>query len=78
MWAYTNTGSGCSTVIFLLCTSENQGENKRKTILQTHITRETLLSGRFSCLKTFFSISSSSFGFIDRSSLWAMVMQNAH
>ena len=79
MWAYTNTGSGCSKVIFLQCTSENQGENKRKPILQTLITRETLfLSGRFPCLKTIFPISSSRFGFIDRSSFWAMVMQNMH
>ena len=65
-------------VIFLQCTSENQRQNKRKTILQTHITRETLLSGRFSCLKTIFSISSSTFGFIDRSNFRAMVMQNIH
>ena len=80
VWAYTSTGSGCSAVkTFLQCTSENQGENKRKTILQTHIIRDTLLqSGRFPCLKTIFSISSSSFGFTDRSSFWAMVMQNIH
>ena len=65
--------------IFLQFTSGNQGENKRKTILETHITRETLLlSARFPCLKTFFSISSSSFGFIDGTSLGAMVMQNMY
>ena len=67
VWEYANNGSGCSMVIILQCTSENQGENKRKTILQTLITRETLfLSGRFPCLKTIFTISLSSFGFIDR------------
>ena len=66
------------TVIFLQFTLENQGENKHKTILQTHITRETLLSGRFSCLKTIFSIFLSSFGSFYRSSFWAMVMQNTH
>ena len=70
VWAYTNTGSRCSAVnVFLQCTSENQGENKRKITLETHTTRETLLlRGRFPCLTTIFSISSSSFGFIDRSS----------
>ena len=63
-------------VIFLQCTSENQGENKCKAILQTLFTRETLfLSGRFPCLKF---ISLSSFCFIDRSSFWAMAMQNIH
>ena len=65
-------------IIFLQCTLENQGENKHKTILQTHITRETLLSEGFSCLKTIFSISSSTFGFIDCSNFRAMVMQNIH
>ena len=48
--AYTNTGSGYSAVIFLQCTSENQGENKRKIILQTYITLEKLFfNGRFPC-----------------------------
>ena len=70
MGLYANTDSGCSAAnIFLQRTSENKGENKKKTILEIHITRETLLlSGRFPCLKTIFSVSSSSFGFIDRSS----------
>ena len=55
VWEYANNGSGCSMVIVLQCTSENQGENKRKAILQTLITRETLfLSGWFPCLKTIF------------------------
>ena len=78
-WAYTNTGSGCSTFIFLQCTSVNQGENKRETILQTNITRETLfLSGQFPSLKTILPISLSNFGFIDRSNFWARVMENMH
>ena len=63
--------------IFLQCISVNQGENKHETILQIDITRETFfVSGRFPSLKTVVSISLSSFGFIDRSSFWAMVMQN--
>ena len=56
VWAYTNTGSGCSAVnLFLQCTSENQGEKKTQNyIANTYHQRKLLLSGGFIVKKLFF------------------------